>query len=771
MYTPPYLLDSAQSNEHSKVLSFTDMISFFKRRKLPIQLTAGAVILLALVWCIAGTKVYVATGNIQIQKGDSNNFGLEGSISGENSATSDPLDYNVTLQTQVSILQSETLALEVARQLDLENTRDYGGRSRWALPHWMKPWEVRSEDPTVALEDAPVRRSRLLREFASRLSVAPVTGTRLIQIRYTGSDPQLDAKVINTLIPDYQDNVFQNRFTTTALVSTWMSAQLADLLSRTEDLESKAMLLQRGTGIFGSDGLHDHNIVLAKLEDLNAQVSATESNRFLKEAVYKEVSSGHPEMISNLAGTPGSPLLTNAFALVQSLQLQQATLQAQLQQDIAHYGSAYPKIADSRAQLAGVQSALQAELNRVGERARTDYEVASQQADKAKQDFETQKNVALLANDNSIQFELAKREADDSRALYNDLQKKLKETGIMQSLKSTNVSVVDAAGVPSRPKMPYGPVDLPIAAVVGLLLGILVALFIDLLDKRVNTVDDIELITQSPILAVLPTFRLRAGDLAINRITLFPNLLGDGVPVLPMAAIRPNSPYVESLRVLRTALTNPRLPVRPKVIKVSSALSGEGKTTVVMNLGTLLARQGAKVLLVDADFRSQSDPVEATAIKLNEKGLSTVLLSKLGDAPELQTVPEIPGLYLLPSGPKPPYPSELLSSERMNRMMQDWRSEFDFILFDSAPLLAVTDSMVLNQYTDFHLLVARYGSTPKPAFMRSYEALSRNADPGTVGVVFNAFEQNSEQYEQYYGYKGFPYRTFSRSTDHAIAVK
>ena len=111
-------------------------------------------------------------------------------------------------------------------------------------------------------------------------------------------------KVVNTLIPDYQDNVFQNRFTTTAQVSTWMSAQLADLLARTEDLESKSMELQRGTGIFGTDDTLGHNIVLAKLEDLNAQVSATESNRILKEAVYKEVSSGHPEMISNLAGTP-----------------------------------------------------------------------------------------------------------------------------------------------------------------------------------------------------------------------------------------------------------------------------------------------------------------------------------------------------------------------------------------------------------------------------------------------------------------------------------
>ena len=234
----------------------------------------------------------------------------------------------------------------------------------------------------------------------------------------------------------------------------------------------------------------------------------------------------------------------------------------------------------------------------------------------------------------------------------------------MQGLKSTNVSVVDAAGVPARPKMPYAPVDLPIAAVAGLLLGILVALFIDLMDKRVNTVDDVELITQSPVLAVLPTYRLRAGDLAITGSPCFPICWATGDPVLPMAALRPNSPYVESIRGLRTSLTNPRLPIRPKVIKVSSALSGEGKTTVVMNLGTLLARQGAKVLLVDADFRSQSHPIDAIRGMLDQKGLSTALLSQVRQRVlNFQTVAEIPGLYLLPSGPKPPYPSELLSSE------------------------------------------------------------------------------------------------------------
>jgi succinoglycan biosynthesis transport protein ExoP len=182
----------------------------------------------------------------------------------------------------------------------------------------------------------------------------------------------------------------------------------------------------------------------------------------------------------------------------------------------------------------------------------------------------------------------------------------------------------------------------------------------------------------------------------------------------------------------------------------------------VMNLGTILARQGASVLLVDADFRSQHQNLDSMTGIPQQQGLSTLLLSDGETEPLLQTIDAIPGLHLLPSGPVPPYPAELLASSRMKGLMETWRSQFDFIILDSPPLLPVTDSMVLNQYTDFHALVVRFESTPKAAFLRSYQAVSRQAEAGTVGVVVNAFRQNSQEFEHYYGYKGHPYKSLSR---------
>jgi succinoglycan biosynthesis transport protein ExoP len=763
MHKSPYLLEG----ESHSVLTISDMVGFLKRRKKGILLTTGAIFLACLAWCAVGTKHYVATGKIQIQKDQSDDFGLEGSISGANASMSDALDYNVTLETQANILESETLALQVARELDLEKSADYTGANRWLhIPAWMKPWEPKGESTDVPLEDAPVRRYRVLKEFEERLKVETVSGTRLITVKYTSSDPRMAANVVNTLMRDYQTYTFQERYTVTAQASTWLSSQLSDLKKQTQDLESKSMEMRRGTGNFGTQDGDDHNIVLAKLETLNAQASAAESDRILKEAVYHSVQNLGPEQISNLAGTSSSPVPPNALALVQSLHLQEATLQSQLQEEQAHYGADYPKLAETRAQLDGVHSALNAEVARVAERAKSDYQIATETANRAKENFAAQKNLALGTNDKSIQFALAKQEADDSRTLYADLLKKLKEAGVLQGLKSTNIAVVDAAGIPVRPKMPYAPMDLPIAVGVGLVLGILLGVFVDLTDKQVHNVEDVESITHAPVLAVLPAYAMREGESVPNRITLFANLRGGSDAVLPIAAVRPDSSYVESVRSLRTSMLYACGQKMPQVIKVSSPLAGEGKSTLVMNLGTILARQGAKVLLVDADFRSHNRQLNAMAGISQQDGLSTLLLDGDDSKACFQTVDAIPGLYLMPSGETPHSPAELLSSKRMKHLMDTWRQEFDYILLDSAPLLPVSDSMVLNQYTDYHLLVARYDSTPKAAFMRSYQAVSQQAAPGTVGVVVNAFRQNSQEFENYYGYKGYPYRTLSRRTDY-----
>jgi capsular exopolysaccharide synthesis family protein len=769
--TNPYQLPEGSVEQASAdAVTVQDILGFLRRRR-PIILTTGGVLLGAcLLWCIFGTKLYSASGQIQIQKENSDAFGLEGALSGAADSASDALDYNVTLETQSNILQSDTMALQVAKELNLEHTGDFARKGFHILPAWMKPWAMKPEPDSVPLEDAPVRRYRLTKLFSDRLKVETVSGTRLIKVTYTNPDPKLAAEVVNCLVRDFQEYTFQTRYLVTAQASGWLSSQLTDLKKETEDLQLRAIKLQRDTGMFGDNP--DHNIIVAKLEQLNTGVSAAEGNRILKEAIYHAVQSGDPELVSNLAGnsiasslTPGMPI--NSLSLVQSLRLQEAATQAELATDQTQFGPEYPRIAELKGQLKGTDAALHAELGRVLGRAQSDYEISVESERKARESFETQKKIALDTNDKAIQFALAKQEADESRELYEDMLKKLKEAGVLEGLRSTNITVVDKGRQPARPSQPYAPVYLPASLGIGLFLGLFLALFVDLTDNRVHGIEELENVTHKPVIAVLPHYTLpvSARSAKVAGLTLSRN--GTGELIAPIATSEPNSFYMEAVRALRTSLMLSRSTVPPQVIKVTSPLAAEGKSTLVMNLGIILAQQGARVLLVDADLRR---PHLHSMIGLpKEKGLSSLLSSTLESESAVMAIDKVPGLYLMASGPVPPFPAELLGSPRMKYLVEQWRSHYDFILLDSPPILPVTDSMVLNQFADFHLLVVRFASTPKAAFRRSYNAVSQQAAPGTVGIVVNAFRQNSQEYQHYYGYSGYSYNSTSTRTAHEIS--
>ncbi len=762
MPSPARLPSSKYEEIQPTPLTVQDMVTFLLRRKAIIFAATAVLLTLCTLWCIFGTKLYRSTGQIQIQKENSDAFGLEGALSGAADSASDALDYNVTLETQANILQSDTLALQVARELKLETTQDFSPRGGFKVPHWLTPWAPLPEPADRPLDQAPVRRNRLLKQFSKRLKVETLSGTRLITISYANPDPQLAAEVVNVLIRDFQEYTFQARYTVTAQASGWLSGQLTDLKKQTEDLQARAISLQRATGMFGDS--QDHNIILAKLEELNTAASAAEANRILKEAIYHAVQNRDPELVTNLAGnapigSAAPPVMANSLSLIQSLRLQEASIEAELADDQTRLGPEYPKIAELKGQLAGIRSAMQAELDRVRARAESDYSIALEAEQNARQGFDAQKAIALETNDKAIQFGLAKQEADESRDLYEDMLKKLKEAGVLEGLRSTNITVVDQARTPARPSRPYAPVYVPISLGLGIVLGVCAALFIELTDTSVHTVEELEVISQAPVIAVLPLYKMSSG-LSLPRLDYAARgtKAGDG-PLVPFAASDPGSFYVETVRALRTALLLSRSTLPPRVIKVTSPLAKEGKSTLVMNLGAILAQQGAKVLLVDADLRRPR--LHELAGKYSSIGLSTMLSSSMEADNGVLEVPTVPGLYLVPSGPIPPFPAELLGSPRMKCLVESWRQKFDFVLMDSPPLLPVTDSMVLNQFTDFHLLVVRFATTPKAAFRQSYNYIAQQAEPGTLGVVVNAFEQHSQEYQQYYGYTGYTYTSAS----------
>ena len=389
---------------------------------------------------------------------------------------------------------------------------------------------------------------------------------------------------------------------------------------------------------------------------------------------------------------PGTPCVsgsTNSLATIQNLRGQEALLQGQLDQMKTKFGPGYPKIGETQANISALEHSIQQEISRIAERARNDYQVADQTWKDAQQNYNTQKVQADALNDKAIRYIITRQEADDSRMLYEDLLKRLKEAGILQGLKSNTITVVDQALMPLKPSKPNVPFYLAAALAFGLFLGGAGVLVVDTLD---NTVQDASVIEQLglPLIGVLP--RLANHKRAIE------------------VRSNPKSRYSEMVRNLRSVLTRARIFPVPKVILVTSAIPGEGKTTLSMNLAASFVQQGKTVLLLEADMRR---PAIRSSMGLPGRSGLSLLLAGESQENVIFAHPQMPGLFLLPEGTVPLFPSELLESDRMRELLKDLREDFDVIVIDAPPVLPVADARVLCEMADVTIQMARLRSDHK----------------------------------------------------------
>lgn len=712
-----------------------ELFSIFQRRRAILMGCVLSMAVLAALYCATATPRYLATGQIEVEKDDPGTLGLDRSVTGgAANVDSDALDTSMTLQTEARILQSSALALTVIKDLKLEDTADYFPAHKQGIRARLLFWRKSLEPLSVPLDRAPNRRFAALRIFGSHLKVEPVTGTRLIDVSYSSSDPKTASGVVNRLIAALREYTFESRFQATAQGSEWLSGQLAGLKKQTEALQQEADKLEQGTGIYGDEA--SHNLVLARLDGLNSALSAAESNRILKQAVWQVAKSGDPELISGLAGNAAAganPSMTNSLALLQTLRAKEAAVNAQIDEDTARYGSAFPEMEELRGQRKGIDQSIQQEIGRIGARAHTDYEVAQRAEDAARASFEKQKEIANAANDRVVAYELARQEADASRSLYSGLLGKLQEAGVLGGLRATNLTVVEAAMTPSsdHPHSPNVPLSFAAALAGGLFLGCAGALVREATDPRVRSVEDLEQTLGVALAGVIPEFgKARWFERRRQTSLVGGSTLQEGRLGLPRSFALP-----------------PRGEVAQAVL-ITSAVPGDGKSRLATSLAVSLAHSGARVLLVDADLLCPSLHTLFGAVL--SSGVSEALTS--GIAVEVHT--QAPGLSVVWAGIAGAESADL-SSPRMETLMREWRSLYDFVLLDSAPVLPVPDAATLARLCDRILLVVRYESTAMQAAQRSYRMLQRNLpDRADLDVVMNGVPEKSPDYFAYYGYRG-----------------
>jgi succinoglycan biosynthesis transport protein ExoP len=661
-------------------------------------------------------KLYDAYGRIQVRSGSSNEYRVS-AVQGYDSGDSKML-------TEIEILKSDTLMLTVCREMDLSNNADF--------------LEEKGPVPHTSLDDGEVRQTTVHR-LQSNLRVAQVPKTDIIQISYSSLNPKLSADIVNRVIQDYIHRSYQTRFESTRAVSDFLSGTLEGLKQEVETSQEQMIDMQRRLGILGFDPAH--NQISNSLDDLSRAAGAAKLARIIAEARYRVVSGMDPDSIeSSIELTPGT-----APAELNQLRGQLAGARASYAQMESSLGPNHPQAKALKAQIDELIKEISAEQNRLLLQAKQNYVVARANEDQTTAALESQKSDAYKLRDQLVEYTIRQREFEENRTLYDSLKQRLRTASIQSGLESLEIDVVDPALPPANPVLRPQSTVIITALVFSLLGGIVIAFLMESLDTGLRSIAEIESITELPSLAIIPRARRTSADQAGTLTTAQRNI---GI------LTQPKSQFAEAFRSLRTSLLLSSAGHPPKIIVLTSATPSEGKTTAASNLAAILAQRDTRVLLIDGDLRR---PNIHHRFGLNGKvGLTTVLTGATTLDGTVQSVPEIPNLDILPSGPVPPFPTEMLSSGAMEAILKRCAEIYDYVVIDSPPILSVTDGVILARQADAVVLVVRHGKSSKHVVRRARDILLRSG-AGITGIVLNAVDLNSPEYYGYYGYSGYSY--------------
>jgi succinoglycan biosynthesis transport protein ExoP len=655
--------------------------------------------------------LYDASGTIEIRSGSSNEYRVGTLNNGENSESS-------KIPTEVAILKSDSLMLSVARDLNLANN-----------PAMMGP------DPSGHYRnvDDPRVRHAIVGALQGDISVTPIPKTDIIRISCSTAKAELSADIINKLVDEYRARSFQSRDEATKRVQDFFGHTLDDLKQQVEASQEQMFDLQKRLGVLGFDPTH--NQITTTLDELNKAAGEAEIARISAETRYKVLSSMDPNILDQ-AGNAYAP------SAVSTLRTQLNSAQAELARIDALDGPKNPKELGLGKEIAELNTEISTEETRILSETKQGYLAAKAQEDQTNGALDSAKADAYKLRDDLLKYTLQARDFESSRTLYEGLLQRLRTAGVEAGLESTEIDIVDKAYPALSPTLKSKSTIFIIDTFVMLVIGTILAFLLESLDTGLRSVAEIESVSGLPSMALIPRARRTVSE-DTGQSAVMRNLT---------TLSSPKSQFSEAFRALRTSLLLSVAGGEPKVILLTSATPSEGKTTVSINLACVLAQRNVRVLLVDADLRR---PTVHHRFGLNGKiGLTTVLTGSVSLQDAVQTIPEIPQLDVLVSGPVPPFPTEMLGSDTMHQLLEQCKGIYTHIVMDSPPLLSVTDSVVLARDADAVVLIVRHGKSSKHAMRRARDLLVRSGAPVT-GIVLNAVDLNSPEYYAYYGYYGY----------------
>ena len=746
------------------------------RKRLWLVISIVALItMLSVIYVARKPDIYQAGARVQVDL--ENSGALVGKTPYVFGPTNDPTYFN----TQLQILISPGLMRRVVKALDLEHNPDFfkgnstQRRSTWQTVKGMiglgspsKPDDnIKAKDElqlrntgTVSTAHEDLAEAKRLAPYVAAilggLKVDPVKETRglyketrLIDITFTHTDPEVAARVVNAIAKTYVFNNLEKKGETNTTTAEFLEKRIAELQQKVRTDEEKLVNYAKNNQIISLEP--NQNTVAERLAGLNKQLLEAENERIEAESKY------------NAARTGGA---ANALADLDAKQVNETESKladlrqkrAQLMVDATEEAPEVKEVDQQIAELDRQAKDLRArKSSTILTNLETSYRQTLAREQELRKSFEKQRSETLTQNEAAINYRIIQQEIETNKTLLENLLQRSKENDVIMASKPNNISVVDYAITPEGPIGPNRTRTVFVALFLALGLGVGFALLLEYLDDTVHSTEEVERLLHLPALAVIPAAlgngkrRLLARPGSLQKRNGNP---GDNPELLMNVDGR--SPLAESYRHLRTSVLLSTAGRAPRSLLVTSSLPGEGKTTTAVNTAVSLAQTGTSVVIIDADMRR---PRLRSIFGLSDRaGLSSILSSELSEAELLATVSQVPinGLHVLTAGPIPPNPAELLGSDQMRRLMIILQSKFNHVVVDSPPVSSFTDGVLISSMVDGVLLVVHGGKSSRHVVKRSRQLL-QDVGAKIFGVVLNNVNLQSHDYYYYQRYYGSRY--------------
>ncbi len=728
-----------------------DAVRILLKHKLTILFSTLLMTGLAVLYCLVTPNLYTAIATLEIK-------GYAPILSGTTSESLYGLDTRKAeyQKTTIAKLKQQVVADRVLSLPGIADTlRDYFSDGTPADEN-RKAKEEKKIDPTF--NHSP----NFIEAYLGLIDINPVYETSLVDIEVTTRRKDLSQQIANAHAQGFIDVLRTERQESMMVNLKSLQEQAANLSADLSEAEKDlAKYAEKNRLIATTGGENGELIIMKNIASLSQSLAEAVAKRIKSESILSELQSAGPQDSTTLDDEG-----------IRSLRLELDQTQAGIRSLGARVTSEYPAMKELISKAASLKQSIANHRQQLFRGLSIQVESDKTLEKNLAKKLEQERDNAFEASTKLVQYNVLNKKANSLQQLYETVLKQLQETQFSAVAGVSNITISNRASMPVRPSAPKTNLLVVIGAFIGFVIGIVIAAAREALDNRLKTPDQVATVSGLPVLGTIPSFLRKSTDESKSKKR--PNVLLEGgsrptatdgeistdAPVVTaknnthtlITITAPHTNVAEALRTIRTSLLLSSADGPTKILMITSPEQGDGKTTISANLAVSLAQADYRTLLIDADLRQ---PVIGSLFSeaVGQTGLAEVLANQ-AKLSEVLWQSQIPNLSVISAGARPPNPAELTGSRKMQVMIEALRPEYDFIIIDAPPVLAVSDSLAMSQFMDGVIIVGQSKKTLKATLKEATKRL-RIVNAKLIGVILNAFDdpsfsRGSDKYYNYY---------------------